>query len=442
MDHKGCQCLASRVGKPLVMDAVTASMCKMGVGRVRFARVMVESKSRKSFVEVIEKDVVKLDNKLIDIPTEIDSNDKSEPATIPLWIKICSVPLEAWTTKGVSVWLVEHSSLHCPKNKVEVRIDSSKQGNEGMMDRDADGMQNNKNDRVDKEGFIQKGNVKGRGETQYAFQPNKKVNNDNMAKETMGKQEAMNSQGTQGSPKQTPANKAWNIHGDILSAMKRSTNKYSMFELYNESEIDDLKYELIDKEKNGMEGHSTRSKKVDDVLEDNTGPSTSNKQKVARDFIANESLSWDWYSNMQKCDKGCKIMIGWDSEQVNCNLVHCAKQSMLCEIMTVKGNTKIYCTFIYAANGAKERRDLWKDLQIYKSIACNQAWIMLGDMNVTLNPNEHSDGSSSITSEMNEFKDCINSIEMEDVVSTGYSIHGRRIFSRLRWVTPLVFLRS
>ncbi|GKC24529.1 RNA-directed DNA polymerase, eukaryota, reverse transcriptase zinc-binding domain protein [Tanacetum coccineum] len=73
---------------------------------------------------------------------------------------------------------------------------------------------------------------------------------------------------------------------------------------------------------------------------------------------------------------------------------------------------KILCTFVYAANGAKERRELWKDLQIYKRIVSNQAWIMIGDMNVTLNPNEHSAGSSCMTSDMNEF---VNNIEMEDV---------------------------
>nr|GEU46050.1 RNA-directed DNA polymerase, eukaryota, reverse transcriptase zinc-binding domain protein [Tanacetum cinerariifolium] len=40
---------------------------------------------------------------------------------------------------------------------------------------------------------------------------------------------------------------------------------------------------------------------------------------------------------------------------------------------------------------------------------------MMRDMNVILVSNEHSAGSSCMTSDMNEFKECVNSIEMEDV---------------------------
>ncbi|GJX36323.1 RNA-directed DNA polymerase, eukaryota, reverse transcriptase zinc-binding domain protein [Tanacetum coccineum] len=41
------------------------------------------------------------------------------------------------------------------------------------------------------------------------------------------------------------------------------------------------------------------------------------------------------------------------------------------------------------------------------------------DFNVTLNPNEHSARSSSITTDMMEFKDCINQVEVEDLSSVG-----------------------
>ncbi|GKD06024.1 putative reverse transcriptase domain-containing protein [Tanacetum coccineum] len=44
---KGISTLASRVGKPLVMDNVTASMCRMGIGRVGFAMVLMEVNANK-----------------------------------------------------------------------------------------------------------------------------------------------------------------------------------------------------------------------------------------------------------------------------------------------------------------------------------------------------------------------------------------------------------
>ncbi|GJT84543.1 hypothetical protein Tco_1066260 [Tanacetum coccineum] len=43
---------------------------------------------------------------------------------------------------------------------------------------------------------------------------------------------------------------------------------------------------------------------------------------------------------------------------------------------------------------------------------------MMSDMNVTMVPNEHSTGGSSMTSDMNEFRECVNSIEIEDIASS------------------------
>ncbi|GKF49172.1 RNA-directed DNA polymerase, eukaryota, reverse transcriptase zinc-binding domain protein, partial [Tanacetum coccineum] len=208
---------------------------------------------------------------------------------------------------------------------------------------------------------------------------------------------------------------------------------------WNEDMITYYKYrkaELIDKGENVDVRYNNDEKELDDVFDDDTSMAkcieeddrvgldgsvpndlleTRIKSKMLNNIGDNIFGNWDWYSNMQHCDKGCRIMLGWNSEHVSINLVHCAKQSMFCEIHTVNGNKKVFCTFMYATNGAKERRDLWKDLQIYKRIVGNQAWIMIGDMNVTLVPNKHSVGSSCMTSDMNEFKECVNSIEMEDV---------------------------
>ncbi|GKC11414.1 hypothetical protein Tco_1008196 [Tanacetum coccineum] len=39
-------------------------------------------------------------------------------------------------------------------------------------------------------------------------------------------------------------------------------------------------------------------------------------------------------------------------------------------------------------------------------------------MNVTLYPNEHSTGSSQMTADISEFRDCVNSIKVEDIVSS------------------------
>ena len=50
----GISALASRVGKPLVMDNVTASMCKSGLGMVGYARVLVEVDANQKLPDDIE----------------------------------------------------------------------------------------------------------------------------------------------------------------------------------------------------------------------------------------------------------------------------------------------------------------------------------------------------------------------------------------------------
>lgn len=165
------------------------------------------------------------------------------------------------------------------------------------------------------------------------------------------------------------------------------------------------------------------------------GMCTTEKQKEVRNFIAKERLgicavietqikrkklykigdsifrNWEWVNNMNYCDKGCRIMIGWNGDLVNVNVIHYCKQAVLCKIEAITGSLTMFCTIIYAANGGYERQELWKDLSMQKRVVGDIPWIMMGDFNVTLDPSEHSKGSSSMNKDMCEFKDCINAIE-------------------------------
>ncbi|GKB24994.1 RNA-directed DNA polymerase, eukaryota, reverse transcriptase zinc-binding domain protein [Tanacetum coccineum] len=85
----------------------------------------------------------------------------------------------------------------------------------------------------------------------------------------------------------------------------------------------------------------------------------------------------------------------------------------------LKSNIKFF-TFIYAANHGRDRKELWQDLCIYKRLIRDVKWVIMGDMNVTLNTNEHSEGMSHFTYDMKDFQDCINEIKMEDLCSSGF----------------------
>lgn len=61
--NKGISALSSRLGKPILMDSMTASMCQKGMGRIGFARVLVEIDAKKGFQDKIEVQYIdKLNN--------------------------------------------------------------------------------------------------------------------------------------------------------------------------------------------------------------------------------------------------------------------------------------------------------------------------------------------------------------------------------------------
>lgn len=76
---------------------------------------------------------------------------------------------------------------------------------------------------------------------------------------------------------------------------------------------------------------------------------------------------------------------------------------------------KCFYTFIYVANEGIERRDLWKSLEKDRRYVNGNPWCIVGDMNVTLSPHEHSSGGSIMTTDMIEFQECLNMIEVKDI---------------------------
>nr|GEZ55904.1 hypothetical protein [Tanacetum cinerariifolium] len=201
-----------------------------------------------------------------------------------------------------------------------------------------------------------KGNMNDKQSAQFGYQHIKHNDSPKKTTEKPSGESGVNKESNSGSkieqPKNTPNKKAWSVHGDILAAVKRD-----------------------------------ESLSVCAILE------THIKSKRLQDIGDRIFGNWEWYSNMQYCDKGCRIMLGWNGNTVDLRIIHSAKQSMLCEIVSIGTEKSVFCAFIYAANG--------------------------GDMNVTLAPNEHSAGGSRMTSDMEEFKDCVNNIEVEDITSSG-----------------------
>nr|GEW90443.1 hypothetical protein [Tanacetum cinerariifolium] len=67
-----------------------------------------------------------------------------------------------------------------------------------------------------------------------------------------------------------------------------------------------------------------------------------------------------------------------------------------------------------------EAKHVQDTLKVHKNIVNHYLWALMGDFNVILKPEERSNGSSSMSMDMYEFRDARNTLEVEDLCSSGF----------------------
>lgn len=243
---KGISALASRIGKPIIMDSVTAAMCKMGTGRVGFARVLVEVSAKKvlpEFIEVVYK------NGVNDVVCR--KSIKVEYDWVPPRCSVC--------------YVYGHTDQQCSKKKEcdkpecstksnrpeEIKGNSSNKGgdDEGFI-----GVGNNKNggveDKVRKQNFklntqlpkqVNPKQVPNKPKTtnQFVYQQKKPISQNMQGGSSSGGEEKGKKDSIPSLLKSSPK-KAWSVPGEIVDAMKKSANKYSVLGMYDVNELGEL----------------------------------------------------------------------------------------------------------------------------------------------------------------------------------------------------------
>ncbi|CAH1435588.1 unnamed protein product [Lactuca virosa] len=129
---------------------------------------------------------------------------------------------------------------------------------------------------------------------------------------------------------------------------------------------------------------------------------------------------WDWVSNNSNCEAGTRIIVGWNPRLFDVMVISQSRQVIHCYVRFCDSNYSMYWSFIYAASTYVERRLLWDNLKKHSLVVKKEAWGILGDFNVALKPSEYSEGCSKMPKGVDEFIDCINSIEVEDLNCTGF----------------------
>ncbi|GJW49144.1 putative reverse transcriptase domain, reverse transcriptase zinc-binding domain protein [Tanacetum coccineum] len=79
--------------------------------------------------------------------------------------------------------------------------------------------------------------------------------------------------------------------------------------------------------------------------------------------------NWEWTSNVNLCNKGCRIILGWNKDVVDVVVMAQIDQAIHAKVIHRADKKATCCTFIYAGNDPRDRRVLWADLSLHKRVA-------------------------------------------------------------------------
>lgn len=137
--------------------------------------------------------------------------------------------------------------------------------------------------------------------------------------------------------------------------------------------------------------------------------------KVCKGVFSN----WDWTSNAVKCDKGTRIILGWDPTTFEVMVIDQTDQVMHVQAMFKSDMGRMLCSIVYADKYYIHRRVLWGNLIMHKVFVKDKPWVVMGDCNCALFLEDSSMGSSSTNVGMRDFKACVEKCKIMDVNRTG-----------------------
>ncbi|PWA61167.1 hypothetical protein CTI12_AA374640 [Artemisia annua] len=332
---------------PLIMDAVTTRMCNQGVGRLGFARVLVEVNACKGLEDSI------------DILYKSREDGKQ-------FVKQLKVEYD-WKPPLCSYCKVfGHSFEKCLKReRTEEQVKQNKKDGEGFTQANARKNTQNKEQRNAPQ---QKPKEKVAA-TQKVYKPVEKP---------AEKQNANTGNNNEhNKAPQTSQGRTWNVNKEVVQVVRTTANRYSA--LANQEEEQAMNQEEIGEnmtEKDKETVYDFVAKRKQPALEitekwtwyekifqrqlgskfsmnnfkiaawNIRGLGTTSKQTEVKNLIWNEKISicailktrmkknriekvctnvfgsWQWQSNVHLSMRGCRIAVGWDGSNVRCSLIH------------------------------------------------------------------------------------------------------------------------
>nr|GEX46643.1 hypothetical protein [Tanacetum cinerariifolium] len=336
----GLSLITTQIGKPIMLDTYTSNMCLNSWGQSTYAKALIE----------VATDIELKESMIISIP--LSNKEGHTFATVDIEYE--------WTPPRCETCMIfDHVSDKCPKLPKVVALTQ-----------------------VTEDGFT--------------VVKKKKTNKNSQKKQVEGVRLTKPSLNLQ---------YRWVERGETSNAEAATTwgdkntwqNAMSALEVVNDSDSEDIDEHLTMEEQTSRQTDEKQGESTPlNVIVENKLSVCAILESHVFDINLDRTCKhifshWNWVSNAMACVKGTRIIVGWNQNDVDVNVIHQDDQ----------------------------RRNLWNGLCLHKSYVRNRSWCLLGDFNASLFVGDTSTGSSAMDISMRKFKECVEEIEVTDVQCTG-----------------------
>ncbi|GJY90847.1 RNA-directed DNA polymerase, eukaryota, reverse transcriptase zinc-binding domain protein [Tanacetum coccineum] len=209
---------------------------------------------------------------------------------------------------------------------------------------------------------------------------------------------------------------SWKITDYIIKELKKNANKYSILEDLGDTELSE-------------DHRPTDNEIVDKYVKYQRQPTLEESKNWTSEMFKYFKEQWerkcqDGYMDEEDVYEGenawnVRGMCNKETQKEVKKFIGDEKLSICATLETHIKPKQIdrISSKVFGRWNCRERKDLWKELHRYKIIVNDSPWVLMGDWNVSLNNEDHSEGGSCKSADMLDFQECIEEIEIEDLKS-------------------------
>ncbi|XP_020243212.1 uncharacterized protein LOC109821438 [Asparagus officinalis] len=125
-----------------------------------------------------------------------------------------------------------------------------------------------------------------------------------------------------------------------------------------------------------------------------------------------------WDSNVRPAGKA-RIIILWDPNIFDIHIINMSDQQISCSIKSKDGKLDSVISAIYGFNQLEARKSLWDELTSISQNIGNIPWLLCGDFNAIISPEEKLGGVAPTKTDTGDFRNCIEVCALSHLKTQG-----------------------